>query len=193
MNYMKENSYNNEVTETRKLVIEREHSALLIWGITSASIALLIYLIQFFTGDYYWWIWIALPAIALPIHYVVDKKVDAKCEATGLTPLYNTLGRVSKITISLILITALLTFVYSFNAYFVILLILTAWCGFSGFMLNYSQLIQLAAVGVVTGITTRVYETDDSVLIWFAIGLIVLLVMPGVDMLKRFNQEKQKI
>lgn len=84
MNDMKENSFNNEVTETRKLVIKREHSALLIWGIASASIALLIYLMQFFTGDYYWWIWIALPVMTLPIHSVVDKKVDAKYEATNL-------------------------------------------------------------------------------------------------------------
>lgn len=187
MNDKKENCFNNEVIETRELVIEREHSALLIWGITSASIALLLFLMQFFTGNYYRWLWIALPVIALPVHYMVDKRIDAKHETTRLTPLYRTLSKVSKITISLILITALLSFAYSFNAYFVILLILTCWCGISGYMLKYSQLIRLAAVGVVTSITVRVHEDTDSVIIWFAVGLIVLLVMPGVDMLKRYR------
>lgn len=182
MNDKKENCFNNEGIETRKLVIAREHSALLIWGITSASIALLLFIMQFFTGNYYRWLW-----IALPIHYMVDKRIDAKYEATRLTPLYRTLSKVSKITISLILITALLSFAYSFNAYFVILLILTCWCGISGYMLKYSQLIRLAAVGVVTSITVRVHEDTDSVIIWFAVGLIVLLVMSGVDMLKRYR------
>lgn len=51
MNDERENSFNSEVADTRKLVISREHSALLIWRISSASIALLIYLIQFFLGD----------------------------------------------------------------------------------------------------------------------------------------------
>lgn len=188
MNNQKEQSFNNEVTVTRKLVIEREHSALLIWGITSVSIAFLIFLIQSIFGDYYWWLWIALPVIAGPIHTAKDKKVDKKYGDTELTPLYQLLGRVSKITISLILAAALLTFAFNFNAYFVILLILTLWCGLSGYMLDYSRLIQLAAVGVVMSIAVRVYGTSEYVLIWFALGLLVLLVMPGLDMVKRIKQ-----
>lgn len=187
MNYMQEESYNNEVDDTRKLVIEREHSALLIWGITSASIAMVIFLVQFFTGDYYWWMWVALPVIAGPIHSAVDKKNDKNCT---LTPLYQLLGKVSKITISLIFVTSMLTLVFNFNAYFVILLILTFWCGLSGFILDYSRLIQLAAVGLVMSIVLRVHETSDYVLLWFALGLFVLLVMSGLDMVRRIKTNK---
>lgn len=190
MNDVKENSYKNEVADTRKLVIEREHSALLIWGISSATIALLIYLIKFFSGDYYWWMWIALPIIAGPIHSVVDKKKDKQYAIGKLTPLYQLLGKVSKITISLIFVTAMLTFAFSFNAYFVILLIITFWCGFSGYILDYSRLIQLAAVGLVMAIAVRVHEASDYVLLWFASGLFVLLVMPGLDMVKRIKINK---
>lgn len=189
---MKEESYNNEVAETRKLVIEREHSALLIWGITSASIALLIYLIQFITGDYYPWVWIALPAIAGPIHISVDKKHDIKYATKELTPLYQLLGKVSKITISLIFVTAMLTLAFNFNAYFVILLILTFWCGLSGYILDYSHLIQFAAVGLVMSIAVRVHEASGYVLLWFALGLIVLLLMPGLDMYKRSTTKQFK-
>lgn len=187
---MKEESYNNEVAATRKLVIEREHSALLIWGITSASITLLIYLIQFFTGDYYRWLWIALPVIAAPIHSSVDKKNDKKYVTKELTPSYQLLGRVSKITIAFIFVTSILTLAFHFNAYFVILLILTFWCGLSGLFLDYSRLIQMAAVGLVLSIAVRVHEASDYELLWFASGLISLLVLPGLDMVKRIKINK---
>lgn len=192
MNDERKDSYNNEVADTRKLVIGREHSALLIWGISSASIALLIYLIQFFTGDYYWWLWIALPVIAGPIHSAVDKKNDKKYAPNELTPLYQLLGRVSKITISIIFVTSMLTFAFNFNAYFVILLILTFWCGLSGYILDYSRLIQFAAVGLVMSIAVRVHEASGCVLLWFALGLIVLLLMPGLDMYKRSTTKQFK-
>ncbi len=94
---MKEESYNNEVAATRRLVIEREHSALLIWGITSAS---------------------------------------------------------------------------------------------SGLFLDYSRLIQMAAVGLVLSIAVRVHEASDYELLWFASGIISLLVLPGLDMVKRIKINK---
>lgn len=189
MNDMKENGFNNEVIETRSLVIGREHPALLIWGVASMSIALLVFFIQWCPGHSIWWAWFALPIIALPLHSAVDKKVDEKYPASRLTPLYSTLSNVSKVTVSLIFITAMLTLVLNFNAFFVILLILTSWCGLSGYMLDYPQLIKLAAVGLVISIAARVHQSSEYVLLWFAAGLFVLLVMPGLDMLKLAKKE----
>lgn len=176
----------NEIIETRRLVIEREHGALLAWGITSAVIALLIYVAELIFHDYCWWMWIALPMIALPIHASADRQAVAKYGIRELTPLYQLLGRVSKVTLSLVFITSLLTLLFEFNAYFVILLILSIWCGLSGFMLDYKGLLYMAAAGLVFSVVVHVKSID--VLPMFAAGLCAVTVVPGLDMLRRLKR-----
>jgi len=186
MENQKKNGLDNEIIETRRLVIEREHGALLVWGVTSAVIAMLIYVVELTFHDYYWWLWIALPIIALPIHASADRKAVSKYGIREFTSLYQLLGRVSKVTLTVVSVTSLLGLFFEFNAYFVILLILSIWCGLSGFMLDYKGLLYMAAAGLVFSVMVRAGSVD--VLPMFAGGLCAVTVVPGLDMLRRLKR-----
>lgn len=186
MNNQKEQSFRNEVTETRKLVIIREHAALLVWGFTAVGIGLLIYILQNFGLYGYNWMWIALPVIASPLQWYVDRRRSN----AEFTPLYQMLGKIGIVTMVLIAITALLTIPYNFNAYFVITLILSIWCGLSGFMLDYPRLWQLAIGGLAMTIALRILSPGAYQLPVFIVGLCVTLIAPGLDMYRHLNTNK---
>lgn len=178
----KEKDFKDEVALTRGLVAEREHGALLAWGITAAAVGMVIYLCEWLTGCRLGWLWALVPAVAGPVHGYVDRKNDKDVK---LTPLYMMLGRIGRIAVSLIIAAALLTIIFDFNAYCVILLILSVWCGFSGFMLDYPRLWQLAIGGLAMSVAIGLKSPDAYELPVFAIGLCVTLVAPGLDMLRR--------
>ena len=183
MNIQNEKGFNNEVAETRRLVIEREHAALLIWGVTTFAVGMLIFLLQYFWSGNYGILWIALPIIACPIQYFADKKADRK-SGKKLTNGYRTLRRIGIVANILILATALLTLVYDFNAYLVIMLILTSWVAFTGFMLNYPMLLALTAGGFGFSILMRTMYDSPYILPIFTTGAAMLLIVSGLDMYK---------
>lgn len=178
----KERDFNNEVAETRKLVIEREHGALLVWGIAAAAIGILIYLLQTLTAVSCGWLWLALPVIAVPLHSYVDKKND---KHEKMTTLYDRLSSISKVSIAMIAIVAFLTIPFSYNSYFCIMLILSIWCALSGFMLNYKRLCQLSIGGLALATALIVMQNTPYILPIFVAGLSITLIAPGLEMYKR--------
>lgn len=184
MDIQNEQNINNEVAETRRLVIEREHGALLIWGLTTFAVGMLIFLLQYFWGGEYGILWIALPLIASPLQYFVDRKADRK-SGKNLTQVYRTLGRIGIVTTIMILATVLLSLIYDFNVYMVIMLILTIWVGFTGFMLNYPMLLSLMAGGLGFSILVRVMYESAYILPIFTFGASLLLIVSGLDMYRR--------
>lgn len=175
----KKNDFQKEVDKTRELVMHREWRALLVWGCTTFLIGLLIYGLQYLTGDYYGILWVALPVIAMPLHAYQDKKNDI--HRTDLTPLYKMLGALSRATCVLVLITALLSIPVEFHAYFVILLILSIWCLVSGYMLDYKPFIGNAIGGFIIAIVSRAILPNCE-LVLFIFGVAIVLIAPGLTM-----------
>lgn len=185
MDNCKQQEFKQEIGDTRRLVIMREHGALLAWGISTAGIALVIYALQYATHSDVWWLWFALPFIAAPIHRRSDIESAKRCEGLEDTSLYHLLSQVSKVTVMLIVTTIIASSVFNFSGYFIILLILSLWCGLSGFMLDYHRLLQLATGGCAISFALLMSFAAGYELPLFAVGVCIVLVMPGLDMLKR--------
>lgn len=190
-------SFDEEVTMTCKQVAKYDSKFLLIWGWTAVIIGVIVYwanvltyynesqAFSFYPNPTAKWgfLWIALPVIAGIIQWGCNKG-----DNQNPTPLYRMLTSVSRVTIGMVFLCAVLTAVFHYNHFFVILLILAIWCCISGFMLDSVRIQRLGYGGLAMAIAMfGVAPTLHIPLL--VVGIMLTLVIPGY-VLKKENQHE---
>ena len=168
----------DETAVTRELVMRYESTALIIWGISAMVAALAVFVAVRLTGDARWsYLWAALPVVAGRLH-----GASVKSDGVSVTALYGRLASLSRYVIVLIALCALLSVFVAYNAYAVILFVLSMWCAVSGFMLDYRNLKLLAVGGNGLALICSVMSHDLWHIVVFAAGVAVTLALPGLLM-----------
>ena len=189
-------SFDEEVAMTRKQVAKYDSKFLLIWGWTAAAVGVIVYwanvltyynearAFSFYPNPSAQWgfLWIAVPIIAGIIQW--GCRVG---DNPNPTPLYKMLSSVSRVTIGMVFLCAVLTAVFHYNHFFVISLILAIWCCISGFMLDSKRIQRLGYGGLA--IAVAMFGVPPTLHIPLLVVEIMLsLVIPGY-VLKKENQK----
>lgn len=169
------NSFKSEVVETRCMMQKSEHLALLVWGWTTALVAAAVYVVSLFSdSSIIRFAWIAVPVIAISLQLFFGKP-DGLANPTAL---FRMLSAVSRMIIVVLMVVTIGSAWFDYPTYFIVVLLLAIWCGFTAFMLDYKRLVGPCVGGVVIALAILCVPARSAVAV-FAAGIVATLIVPG--------------
>jgi hypothetical protein len=165
------------IKETRNDMERGGGNIYLLWGYLWLFVALAIYGLVQYTGDYrVQWLWFAMPVIGYPAMYYMLKKKERR-----MVTLADAV--ISKIWIVVGVCALLLSLfmVINYNAFpilFVMALLINAGVAMSGMVIKFKPIIVSGFAGIVLSFSLLLIPGVEQILV-FAAFSVIMLIIPG--------------